>query len=55
MWFDAQKEGFDKDLREARDFEVQDRRRGTILTAYRCGNCGYVELYSPAGYSPSSD
>jgi uncharacterized C2H2 Zn-finger protein len=54
MWYEAEKMGLPQDLREARDFDFEkDKRKGTVLIAWRCPNCGYVELFSPTEYKPT--
>ena len=46
-WYDIGEQNLpEDDRRQWRGHELQNRQRGQALTAYKCGNCGYVELFA---------
>ena len=47
LWHSVEGENLSKNLIKRRDTELK-RSTGKMVDAYRCPNCGYVELSCPA-------
>jgi rubrerythrin len=43
-WHSLQHEGISENKGQQREYSIPDNKSGEIISAYRCENCGYIEL-----------